>query len=83
VTCGASSAPMVSLDIRRLFWHQWSLMGSTLGSRSEYTDIVRLAHEGKLWPIVDTVVPLDDAVSAFERLQRSEQMGKLVIEVTQ
>ena len=44
---------MISLDLRRLFWHQWSILGSTLGSRREYAEIVALAHEGRLWPVVD------------------------------
>jgi NADPH:quinone reductase-like Zn-dependent oxidoreductase len=81
VVCGATTGPMVSLDLRRLFWHQWSLLGSTLGSREEYAEIVRLAHQGRLWPVVDRVVPLADAARAFERLDRGEQVGKLVIEV--
>jgi NADPH:quinone reductase-like Zn-dependent oxidoreductase len=81
VVCGATTGPMVSLDLRRLFWHQWSLLGSTLGSREEYAEIVRLAHLGHHWPVVDRVVPLADAARAFERLDRGEQVGKLVIEV--
>jgi NADPH:quinone reductase-like Zn-dependent oxidoreductase len=44
---------------------------------------VRLAEEGKLWPVIDSVVPLKDAVSAYERMMRGEQIGKLVIEVAQ
>ena len=81
VTCGATSGPIISLDIRRLFWHQWSLLGSTLGNRREYAEVVRLAHQGKLWPVVDRVVPLSESRSALERLHRGEQIGKLVIEV--
>jgi NADPH:quinone reductase-like Zn-dependent oxidoreductase len=81
--CGATTGPTVSLDLRRLFWHQWSILGSTLGNRREYAEIVRLAEEGKLWPAVDRVVPLDRAMEAFERLRQGEQLGKLVIEVTQ
>jgi NADPH:quinone reductase-like Zn-dependent oxidoreductase len=81
VICGATSGPMVQLDLRRLFWHQWSILGATLGSRREYAAIVALAHEGLLWPVVDSVVPLERATEAFARLQRGEQMGKLVIEV--
>jgi NADPH:quinone reductase-like Zn-dependent oxidoreductase len=81
VVCGATSGPQVSLDLRRLFWHQWSLLGSTLGSRREYAEVVRLAGEGKLWPLIDTVVPLRDALSAYERLEGGEHMGKIVIEV--
>jgi NADPH:quinone reductase-like Zn-dependent oxidoreductase len=81
VICGATTGPMVSLDLRRLFWHQWSILGSTLGSRREYAEVVRLAEEGKLRPVIDSVVPLSEAISALERLNREEQVGKLVIEV--
>jgi NADPH:quinone reductase-like Zn-dependent oxidoreductase len=81
--CGSTSGPMVSIDLRRLFWHQWSILGSTLGTRREYDEIVRLAGTGKLWPVVDQVVPLKQGAQAFDRLQRGEQLGKLVIEVAQ
>jgi NADPH:quinone reductase-like Zn-dependent oxidoreductase len=83
VICGATTGPMVSLDLRRLFWHHWSILGSSLGSRREYAEIVRLAGEGKLWPVIDQVVPLDQAVGALERLSQGTQVGKLVIEVAQ
>jgi NADPH:quinone reductase-like Zn-dependent oxidoreductase len=83
VICGATTGPVVSLDLRRLFWHQWNILGSTLGNRREYGEILELAHAGELWPVIDQVVPLDDAPVAFERLQHGEQMGKLVLEVTQ
>ena len=81
VICGATTGPSVALDIRRLFWNQWSILGSTMGSRREYREIVRLAGRGRLWPVVDRVVPLDSAVDALRRLAAGEQFGKLVIEV--
>jgi len=83
VTCGATSGPSISLDVRRLFWNQWTLLGSTMGSRREYREIVRLASLGRLWPVVDRVVPLEGAVDALRRLAAGEQFGKLVIEVSQ
>jgi NADPH:quinone reductase-like Zn-dependent oxidoreductase len=83
VVCGATTGPAVSFDLRRLFWHQWSVLGSTMGNRREFAEIVRLAQEGKLWPVVDSVVPLADGAAAYERMQRGEQTGKLVIEVSQ
>lgn len=82
VVCGATSGPMVGLDARKLFWHHWSILGSTMGNRAEYTAIVKLAAAGKLWPRVDTVVPLNDAVKAYQRLAKGEQQGKIVIEVS-
>jgi NADPH:quinone reductase-like Zn-dependent oxidoreductase len=83
VTCGATTGPNVSLDLRRLFWHQWSILGSTLGSRQEYAEVVRHAAAGRLWPIIDRVVPLSEWRTAYQRLERGEQTGKLVIEVAQ
>jgi NADPH:quinone reductase-like Zn-dependent oxidoreductase len=81
VICGATTGPMIALDLRRLFWHQWSILGSTLGSRREFAEIVSLASEGRLWPVVDRSVPLEQGTAALARLARGEQIGKLVIEV--
>ena len=82
VTCGATSGPLVEIDVRRLFWHQWSLLGSTMGSRREFQEIVALAHAGKLRPHVDRVLPLASAMEAFRLLSEGAQSGKLVIEVS-
>ena len=81
VTCGATTGPMVVTDVRRLFWYQYSILGSTMGNYTEYQEVVRLAGEGKLWPVVDRVYPLAQSREAFERMQSGEQLGKLVIEV--
>lgn len=82
VTCGGTSGPDLALDVRRLFWHQWSILGSTMGSHAEYRAVAALAAAGELRPVVDRVVPLDQAVQAFERLRSGAQTGKLVLEVT-
>jgi NADPH:quinone reductase-like Zn-dependent oxidoreductase len=82
VTCGATSGPEVGLDIRRLFWFQWSILGSTMGSHAEFAEVMVLARAGKLWPLVDSVVPLALGAKAYERMQRGEQLGKLVLEVS-
>lgn len=82
VTCGATSGPDVGLDLRRLFWFQWSLLGSTMGSQAEFAEVMALARAGKLWPVVDSVVPLAEGAGAYRRMERGEQQGKLVIEVS-
>ena len=50
VTCGATSGPEVALDLRRLFWFQWSLLGSTMGSAREFDEIMAHAHAGRFRP---------------------------------
>ncbi|MEE8573604.1 MAG: zinc-binding dehydrogenase, partial [Gemmatimonadota bacterium] len=65
VTCGATTGPKVSVDVRRMFWHQWTLMGSTMGNAAEYAEIVRVLRQGQLRPVIDSAYPLDRAVDAF------------------
>lgn len=79
VTCGATSGPVVETDVRRLFWNQWSILGSTMGNDSEFTAVVAELKAGRLLPSVDSVWPLDDARSAFERLESGQQFGKVVL----
>jgi NADPH:quinone reductase-like Zn-dependent oxidoreductase len=81
VTCGATTGPMVAIDLRRLFWHQWSILGSTMGNAAEYQEVVRLLGAGELRPLVDRVFPFTEGRAAFERLERGEQLGKIAIQI--
>lgn len=83
VTCGGTSGPRVSMDIRRLFWNQYTIMGSTMGNAREYETIVGVLATGALRPIVDRIYPLADAPAAFARLEQGEQLGKVVVSVTE
>jgi NADPH:quinone reductase-like Zn-dependent oxidoreductase len=83
VTCGGTTGPMVVTDVRKLFWYQWTIMGSTMGSHEEYRTVVELAQRGLLWPEMDRTVPFMNAREAFQHLERADQMGKVAIEVSQ
>jgi NADPH:quinone reductase-like Zn-dependent oxidoreductase len=82
VTCGGTSGPMLETDVRRLFWNQWSLLGSTMGTDAEFAAIVGELREGRLLPVVDSVVPLAEGRRAYERLESAAQFGKVVIRVS-
>lgn len=81
VTCGGTTGPLVTTDVRKLFWYQWDLMGSTMGGDREYQEVAGQAIEGRLWPVVDSVVSLSEGAQAFRRMADGAQFGKLVIEV--
>jgi NADPH:quinone reductase-like Zn-dependent oxidoreductase len=81
ITCGATTGPKAELDLRRLFWFQWTIMGSTMGGCEDYRQVVRLLDQGQLRPIIDATYPLSRAREAFERLERGEQLGKIVVEI--
>jgi NADPH:quinone reductase-like Zn-dependent oxidoreductase len=81
VTCGGTSGPMVQTDVRRLFWNQWTIMGSTMGNDAEFDAVVQLFRAGRLAPVVDSVFALEDGRRAYERLASGEQFGKVVLRV--
>ncbi|HEX6627223.1 MAG TPA: zinc-binding dehydrogenase [Gemmatimonadaceae bacterium] len=81
VTCGATSGPIVQMDIRRLFWNQWDIMGSTMGNESEFEAVTNEFRAGRLTPLVDSVFDIQQGRQAFERLQSGQQFGKIVIRI--
>ena len=81
VSCGGTSGPMVETDIRRLFWNQWTIMGSTMGNDAEYDAIADELRAGRLIPPIDSVHDLRDGRQAFERMASGRQFGKIVVRV--
>ncbi len=81
VTCGATAGPEVEIDLRRLFWFQWSLLGSTMGTPAEFAAVVALGNEGRLRPEIDSIFPLADGAMAYRRMAAGQQLGKLVLEM--
>ena len=81
VTCGGTSGAMVETDVRRLFWNQWTLMGSTMGTDAEFDAITQELVAGRLTAVVDSTFPLERGRDALARLERGEQFGKIVVRI--
>jgi NADPH:quinone reductase-like Zn-dependent oxidoreductase len=79
VTCGGTSGPDLRMDVRRLFWYQWNILGSTMGNDAEFDAIVAELSAGRLYPPVDSVFPLSEGRQAFEHLASGKQFGKVVL----
>jgi len=81
VTCGATTGANGGIDLRVLFAKQLTLLGSYMGTKGELLEAARFFFTGQLTPVVDRTYPLADAAAAQMRLERSEQFGKIVLEV--
>lgn len=80
VVFGATSGPLVRLDLRHIFWNQYMIIGATMASRREFNTVMRLVFwERKLQPIVDRVLPLVQIQEAHRALESGEQFGKIVL----
>jgi NADPH:quinone reductase-like Zn-dependent oxidoreductase len=69
----------VEADVRVLFWRQIEIIGTTMASRGEFEAMLRAFLAGAFRPVVDSVIPLDRAREAHERLEAGGQFGKIVL----
>lgn len=81
VTCGATTGSNPPVEIQRLFIRQLEVYGSTGGSMEEFRQLVALFSRGGLGPAIDSRFPLSRVGEAFDRLERGEQFGKVVITI--
>ena len=79
VTCGATSGDSPSAELNRVFFQQLRILGSTMGSRAELEEVAALVADRGIHPVIDSVRPLAEAASAFDRLISGETFGKLVL----
>lgn len=79
VTVGATTGHDPLTDLRHVFFRQLSILGSTLGAAGELHEVLKLAGEGKLRPVVDRVLPLAEVRRAQELLSERAQFGKIVL----
>ncbi|MEK4362140.1 zinc-binding dehydrogenase [Paenibacillus sp. FSL M8-0212] len=79
VMYGASSGDDLTVPIRSIFFPQISLIGTSMGSREEFIQMLQWVEQHDIHPVIDGVYPLQDAVKAFERMENGEQFGNLAI----
>jgi NADPH:quinone reductase-like Zn-dependent oxidoreductase len=81
VTCGATSGPQATVDIRYVYSRQLSVIGCSMGGRKELLEVLRLAEAGKLRPVVDRVFPLKEAAAAQQYMLDRKNFGKIVLKM--
>jgi NADPH:quinone reductase-like Zn-dependent oxidoreductase len=79
VTCGATTGYDAKIDLRFLFTRQLSILGSYMGTKSEFATVLKLVAAGRLRPVVDRTFPLPECSSAHDYLEKGEQFGKVVL----
>jgi len=79
VTCGATTGYDAKIDLRFLFSRQLSILGSYMGTKSEFATVLKLVAAGKLKPVVDRAFPLAECAAAHTYLESGDQFGKVVL----
>jgi zinc-binding alcohol dehydrogenase/oxidoreductase len=80
VSYGSTLGAAQNVEIRRIFWKQLNVLGSTMGSPSDFTSMLKL-YESGLRPVIDKVFPLEQAGDAHIRMEAGDQFGKIVLTI--
>ena len=79
--CGATSGPNPPAQLHRFWWKQLTVYGSTMGTREDFLGAYELVRSGRARVHVDSIFPLAETRAAHERLERGEQLGKIVLSI--
>lgn len=81
VVAGATTGFNPPAALNRVFFLQLSVVGSTMGTRDELAGLCRFLDTTGVRPVIDTVLPLAEARSGFDRMAAGEATGKIVFSV--
>ena len=79
VTCGATTGPNPKEEIRLIFWKGLSILGSTMANDAEFRAMLSAVAAGRLTPRIDSTFAFSRAREAYERMERGEQYGKILL----
>ncbi|MBV7707095.1 zinc-binding dehydrogenase [Nocardia nova] len=80
VVLGANVAEHVTMDVRRFFFGQYSLLGTTMGGPGDFRGLLNLVATGAVAaPTIAATYSLDDAAQAHRHLEAGDAIGKIVL----
>ncbi|MGA9451492.1 MAG: zinc-binding dehydrogenase [Verrucomicrobiia bacterium] len=78
---GATRGNPPELPSRKIFWRQISVLGTTMGSPTDFAAMMDLVTSKAIHPVISEVFPLDRAGDAFALMERGGQFGKIVVRI--
>ena len=82
VNYGATAGIPEKLELRKVFFKQLHLVGSTMGSPDDFAAMLDMVGKHEIRPVIDEVFALSEGNKAFEKMNVSSQFGKLVLRVS-
>jgi zinc-binding alcohol dehydrogenase/oxidoreductase len=81
VSFGDTTRDTVEIGISELYFGQWNIHGTTMGSPREFDALLAHVDRAGWRPVVDSVHRLEDAAAAHERMGQPDRFGKVVLRV--
>jgi alcohol dehydrogenase len=79
LTCGATAGFDPRTDIRYIWTYELQILGANGWTREDLETLLRMVRDGRLRPVIDRVLPLEDAREGLRLLEDREVIGKVII----
>jgi NADPH:quinone reductase-like Zn-dependent oxidoreductase len=83
VICGITTGAMAQTNLQKIYWNQITISGSTMGSSEDFRQMLKAVTNTKLKPVIDSVYPFEEAKQAMTKMERAEQFGKIVLNISE
>jgi NADPH:quinone reductase-like Zn-dependent oxidoreductase len=81
LTVGNTAGPKFEIDNRYIFGKHLTIIGSTMGTRSDFSEVMDLIAGKKIIPAISKVYPLIEAREAHIHLESGANLGKVVLSI--
>ncbi len=79
LTCGATASFDPPTDLRYIWTRELNILGSNGWGRGDILALLDMVADGRLVPVIDRVLPLDEAGAAFAAMRNREALGKILV----
>jgi zinc-binding alcohol dehydrogenase/oxidoreductase len=76
---GATRANAPDVVLRKIFWKQLTIVGSTMGNDSDWAAMMAFVGTHALKPVISDVFPFEKGAESFDLMEKGGQFGKIVI----
>jgi len=76
---GRTAGNIQNLSPSIIFWKQISIHGTTMGNNEEFKKMMDLISSKKIHPVIDSIYSTQEINLAFDKMDKGEQFGKIVI----
>ena len=77
--CGATAGFDPKTDLRFIWTFELKILGSNSWAPEDLTALMGLIKDGRLKPVIDTVLPLDQTKEGVRMLRDREVIGKIIV----
>ena len=76
---GSSAGRTATIEVPKLYFGQFTILGTTLGSPTDFGQMLQFVEKHQIRPVIDSTWALDDVVAAHEYFESRRHFGKIVL----